>query len=432
MKEIRFMPHQLEALEKLRSGSILCGGVGTGKSITAIGYYFLFVCDGIIFGKLSDGQIGTMKNPKDLYIITTARKRDTHEWEKELDRFDISSEPVKVTIDSWNNINKYQDVTDAFFIFDEQRVVGSGAWVKAFIKISKMNQWILLSATPGDTWMDYIPVFVANGFYRNRTEFLRRHAVYSRYTTFPKVQRWIETGRLENLRRRITVTMEYEKQTVPHWNDIVVTYDQKLYDEIAVKRWDPWEKKPIEDIAKACYLMRKAVNDNEQRARKLFWLVLAKHPKVIVFYNYDYEKDLIKNTFAEMMGEKGSFDFTHSVTSDVMQAQAALLDEDYDFDISEWNGHKHEPIPKTKKWVYLVHYAAGAEGWNCIETDTSIFFSQSYSYKMMTQAAGRIDRLNTPFTDLYYYVFKTAAPIDKAIDRALRAKKNFNERLFKW
>jgi hypothetical protein len=49
---------------------------------------------------------------------------------------------------------------------------------------------------------------------------------------------------------------------------------------------------------------------------------------------------------------------------------------------------------------------------------------------MMTQAAGRIDRLNTPFTDLYYYVFKSGAPIDQAIDRALRAKRNFNEKLF--
>ena len=73
--------------------------------------------------------------PKDLYIITTAKKRDTLEWEGELSPFLLSTNPDvnlyqnKVVIDSWNNISKYKDITDAFFIFDEQRVVGSGTWV---------------------------------------------------------------------------------------------------------------------------------------------------------------------------------------------------------------------------------------------------------------------------------------------------------------
>ena len=210
------------------------------------------------------------------------------------------------------------------------------------------------------------------------------------------------------------MTMEYQKQTIPHWNDMVIDYDKPLYDKIVKDRWNPWENEPIEDIARACYLLRRAVNESELRARNLFWLVISRHHKVIVFYNYDYELDLIKKTFGEMEALEDL-----NVPPEIRH-----------IDIAEWNGHKHEKIPRSEQWAYLVQYNAGAEGWNCVETDTLIFFSQSYSYKMMTQAAGRIDRLNTPFVDLYYYVFKTAAPIDQAIDRALRAKKNFNEKLF--
>ena len=45
----------------------------------------------------------------------------------------------------------------------------------------------------------------------------------------------------------------------------------------------------------------------------------------------------------------------------------------------------------------------------------------------MEQARGRIDRMNTPFNDLYYYHLKTRSGIDLAISRALNSKKKFNE-----
>lgn len=417
MPDLHFLPHQREAISKMRNRCILCAGVGTGKSMTALGYYYICVCNGVIWDDQEDTErIGPMTEPKPLYIITTARKRDTGEWEKECERFDIRSEGVAVTIDSWNNLHKYEDVDGAFFIFDEQRVGGSGAWSKSFVRISRVNEWILLSATPGDTWMDYISVFVANGFYKNKTAFLRRHAVYNKFSTYPKVDKWLEVGRLEMLRRRITVTMTYEKKTIPHWNDIFVSYDTQLYKRVSEDRWDPWKDEPIQNAAGACYLMRKVVNKNDIRARELFWLVVAKHPRAIVFYNYDYELDLIKETFSEMLKLDN------------------VLECDRDFGIGEWNGHKHETIPTTNNWIYLVQYSAGCEGWNCVETDTIIFYSQSYSYKQMTQAAGRIDRLNTPFTDLYYYVFTSKSQIDMAISRALRSKKDFNEKNFlpKW
>lgn len=404
MSGISLFDYQLDAVSRMRNGCILCGGVGSGKSRTSLAYYY----------KEQGGVLGTknyvrMKNPKDLYIITTARKRDTLEWEGELSYFLLSTNPEvngyknRVIVDSWNNIQKYKNVTDSFFIFDEQRVVGSGVWVKSFLKIAKSNDWILLSATPGDTWQDYIPVFIANGFYRNRTEFCNEHIIYSRFSKFPKIDRYINTGRLIRLRDRILVDMDFKRETIAHHEDIVVQYDIPKYKETMRNRWDPYNNEPITNASGLCYILRKIVNSDESRQIALMD-ILESRPKVIVFYNFDYELDILKG-----------------------------LHYGKDVQIAEWNGHSHQPIPTSKSWVYLVQYTAGCEGWNCIKTDTIVFYSQNYSYKVMAQAAGRIDRLNTPYTDLYYYHLKSRSSIDLAISKALRDKKKFNEtRWVKW
>ena len=401
---IELRPYQLEAVKRMRNGCILCGGVGSGKSRTALAYYFIE--NG---GDINPKKYIPMKNPKDLYIITTARKRDTLEWEGEFGPFLISTNEDtnyydnKVVIDSWNNIKKYVDVTDAFFIFDEQRVVGSGAWVKSFLKITKHNNWILLSATPGDSWQDYIPVFIANGFYKNRTEFTREHIVYSRFTKYPKIDRYLNTGRLIRLRNRILVDMDFKRQTIPHHEDVYCSYDILAYKSIGKDRWNPYKNEPIVNASELCYTWRKLVNSDESRQTALLD-ICADHPRVIVFYNFDYELDILKSL--------------------------VYINDGDAMDIAEWNGHKHQEIPKTDKWVYLVQYTAGCEGWNCIRTDTIVFYSQNYSYKVLEQARGRVDRMNTPYINLYYYHLKSRSSIDLAISRALKNKKNFNEMRF--
>ena len=402
---LKLRDYQLDAISKMKNGCILNGGVGSGKSLTSLSYYYLQ--NGGSFEFLSGKDYIPMPNPpKDLYIITTARKRDTFEWEGEMSHFLLSTHEElnkydnKVIVDSWNNIQKYKDVEDAFFIFDEQRVVGSGAWVKAFLKIAKQNQWILLSATPGDTWSDYIPVFIANGFYKNKTEFTREHAVFSRFSKYPKIEKYIGTGRLIRQRREILVDMKFERETVQHHYDIYVTYDNKLYKDVMKRRWDIWNDEPIINASGLCYALRKIVNSHESRSTKLLEL-FETHQKMIVFYNFDYELEILKSLY-----------FGEGVI------------------VAEWNGHKHEPTPTGNQWVYLVQYTAGAEGWNCITTDTIVFYSLNYSYKIMHQSAGRIDRLNTPYKDLHYYYLKSRSGIDLAIERALNDKRKFNESSF--
>ena len=405
MAGISLYDYQLDAVNRMKNGCILCGGVGSGKSRTALAYYFKECGGGL--GK----EYKKMTDPIDLYIITTARKRDTKEWEGELCPFLISTDPltslygdnITVIIDSWNNIGKYKDIKDSFFIFDEQRVVGSGAWVKSFLKITKENKWILLSATPGDTWSDYIPVFIANGFYKNRSEFIREHIIYSRFTKYPKIDRYENTGRLIRLRNRILVDMDFKRETVSHHEDVYVQYDISKYKDVMRNRWDPYNNEPIINASGLCYILRRIVNEDISRQAALLEL-FDKHPRMIVFYNFDYERDILKGLY---YGE--------------------------DVGIAEWSGHAHQPIPNCASWIYLVQYTAGAEGWNCIKTDTIVFYSQNYSYKIMQQSAGRIDRLNTPYTDLYYYHLKTRSGIDLAISKALRDKKKFNEtRWVKW
>ena len=397
--------YQIDAVKRMKNGCILNGGVGSGKSRTALAYYYLRN-GGDPASLCGDNYIPMDDPPKDLYIITTARKRDTLEWDGDMGPFllsthtDINLYCNKVVVDSWNNITKYKEVTGAFFIFDEDRVTGSGVWVKSFLKIAKSNEWIILSATPGDTWQDYIPVFLANGFYKNKSEFIREHIVYSRFSKFPKVDRYLNTGRLIRLRNNILIDMDFHRDTIPHHEDIYVSYDISAYKDICRNRWNPWEDKPIENASEFCYSLRRIVNTDEARQVALLQII-EEHPKAIIFYNFDYELDILKKLY---YGE--------------------------DFEIAEWNGHKHQEVPKGEKWVYLVQYTAGNEGWNCVRTDTIIFYSQNYSYKVMTQAAGRIDRLNTPYKDLYYYHIKSRSGIDLAISKALKNKKKFNERKF--
>ena len=402
--------YQREAVNKLRNGNILCGEVGSGKSRTGLAYYFCKVCGGRINGtELGyDTNYIPMTNPLDLYIITTARKRYTLEWEDELIPFLLSTNPdnnfykdkIKVVVDSWNNIKKYIDIHDSFFLFDEQRVVGYGSWSAAFRKIAKNNKWIFLSATPGDSWMDYMSIFIANGFYKNKKDFINQHVIYNRYSKYPRVDKYVDYKKLEKLRDKILVNIDYRKPTERHYEIINVEYDRAQYRTLMSERWNFYEGKPIDNVSELCYLLQQVVNSDVSRQLAILD-ICAEHSKVIIFYNYNYELDILRNL--------------------------PYIEETV---IKEWNGQKHEPIPDSDRWVYLVQYRAGCEGWNCTETDTLIFYSQNYSYKVMEQASGRIDRRNTPFHDLYYYRLRSHAPIDMAISRALSRKKSFNESRF--
>lgn len=377
-------PHQKQALSKLKNGSILWGAVGTGKGRVALAYYIKH------------------EAPRNIIVITTAKKRDSLEWDKEAAHYAISQDEDvtyygRLIVDSWNNIEKYKDHKNFFFIFDEQRLVGSGTWVKAFLRIARNNRWILLSATPGDTWLDYCPVFVANGFYKNRTAFKREHVVYAPHTKFPKVDRYLGTQKLERLRDDILVHMPFQKDTIRREKTVYVDYDDVVLQNVTESRWNLYRGKPVMNIAELFMVMRRVVNEDASRLRALT-AILRDHNRVIVFYNFDYELEALKR----------------------LQQY-----EKWGYKLAQYNGHKHEPLPESDRWIYLVQYAAGSEGWECTSTDAMVFYSLTYSYKMWEQAHGRIDRMNTPYQDLYYYTLRSKSWIDYQIWRSLKAKKSF-------
>lgn len=399
---LNLYPQQEKALFKMKNGCILCGGVGSGKSRTSLAYYYLRQGGDPCCDKFDVLR----QQPKPLYIITTAQKRDKHEWDIELAPFLMSPNIENdyyhhvVTVDSWNNIDKYSGITGAFFIFDEQRLVGYGPWVHSFFKIAKQNEWILLSATPGDKWIEYMPVFIANGFYKNKTDFVQQHVIYDwRVPKYQRVAEYRARGQLIRHRRDILVDMEVDRHTIQHHETVYVDYDKTAYKQISRTRWNPWKDKPINNASEYCQCLRRVVNSDESRQEALLD-ICSKHPRVIVFYTYDYELQILKGL---NYGDK---------------------------QIAEWNGHHHQEIPDASEWIYLVQYAAGCEGWNCTKTDTIVFYSLSYSYKQMEQAAGRIDRLNTAYVDLWYYHFKSRSGIDLAISEVLEDKKKFNEQRF--
>jgi hypothetical protein len=382
---MELMEHQLEAIEQLGNGKILYGGVGSGKTATALAYYQKY------------------ESPRDIIVITTAKKRDSLDWEDEAAKFCISTDSQftadgYLTIDSWNKISAYEEIEDAFFIFDEQRLVGNGAWVKSFIKIARKNHWIMLSATPGDSWIDYAPVFIANGWYRNITEFKRDHVVYAPYVKFPKIKAYLGVEKLQRLRNNVLVEMPYDKHTKRILNYLECGYNHSLWDRAIKDRWNVYENRPIKDVGELFRVMRRIVNSDPSRLDMVRKMMVS-HPKLIVFYNFNYELEILRTLSDEVA-------------------------------LGEWNGHRKQPIPDTDRWVYLVQYVAGAEAWECTSTDAMLMYSLTYSYKNFMQSQGRIDRLDSPFVDLYYYILVSFAPIDVAIRKSLSQKKSFNEREF--
>jgi len=383
---MELMEHQLEAVEHLGNGKILWGGVGAGKSATVLQYYI------------------EKESPRHIYVITTAKKRDSLDWEVEAAKFGIGFPDTNhglLEVNSWNNLWKYEGVKDAFFIFDEQRLVGRGSWVRSFLKIAAKNHWVLLSATPGDTWLDYAPVFIANGFYKNASQFKQRHVIYEPFVKYPKIRGYINERKLEVLRNDILVEMPYVSKAERFLNEIPVSYNEKLVKKVTKDRWHVYEQRPIIDAAEMYRVMRRVVNSDPSRLEALRFL-MAFHPRLIVFYTFDYELEILRTLSKEI-------------------------------DVFEWNGHRHDELPESDghdSWIFLVQYTAGAEGWNCTSTDSMVLYSLTYSYKNFIQCQGRIDRLNTFYASLYYYIFVSNSEMDRGIKWSLDHKKNFNERKF--
>ena len=389
---IQLTDYQISAIQRMKNGCVLRGGTGAGKTLTSLVY---------IYEKVLGGQTPIHPGHKyvvpldvrPVYVITTPKKRDSGDWTAE-----AALVPMHLAgVDSWNNIKNYEHIKDAVFIFDETKITGYGAWTYSFIKIAKHNDWILLSATPGDSFIEYTSLFVANGFYKNKTEFEREHIVWSRFVKYPKVDRYLNLPKLIKLRDSVLVEMPTVRATTQNHKNIICDHDELDYDILFTKRWNFYDNVPIRDVGQLCYLLRRVVNSHPSRLDALD-LVKQKHPRLIIFYNYNYELTILREWCTK---------------NNILY--------------SEWNGHNHDPLPDGKEWAYLCQYTAAQEAWNCIITDCIIFYSQTYSYKALIQSAGRIDRMNTPYKFLYYYHLVSKSSIDEGIQNALTRKENFNE-----
>lgn len=373
------LEHQVKALTELGNGKVLIGDVGSGKSITSMAY-FAERCP-----------------EKKIYVITTAKKRDTGEWWADAMKMSLRQD---LEVESWNNIKNYTDVEGACFIFDEQKLVGKGAWVDAFYEIAAKNEWIVLSATPADVWMDLVPLFIANGFYKNRTDFNNQHVVWSRYSKYPKVDRYLDPHILEEHRDRLYVEMPLFRHTTRVEHFINVDYDKEEERRIYRDRWNIYDDLPLKDVGEMIRLLRRSCNSHWSRLEAIK-SIAKDNPRLIIFYNHNPELEALRTLHCEL-----------------------------DIPVAEWNGHNHQDVPEGDRWLYLVQIQAGAEGWNCTKTDAVAFYTLPYSYRQFHQAKGRIDRLDTPYNTMNYFILKSRSIIDNMIWKGLGKKKDFNLRAF--
>ena len=376
---IKLLKYQEEAIQKLHSGSVLYGATGSGKSLTGLAYYM------------------RCWSHLDLYIITTSKKRNAGEWEEEIAKLGC---PPPKAIDSWNRLKNYRMVSDAFFLFDEHKVGGHGKWAQSMITIAKKNKWILLTATPGDVWDDYASIFIANEFVKNKTTWNEDFCIFDRISKYPKIIGYQREDVLKNMRDAVLVPMEYqsEKVPIPYVIPYKVDHEEEAYVLARRKSLRHPEMRAFRNTSAMFAYMRMNLPDKESKIQALAD-VLKKEPKAIIFYNFTPEKYEIENAARQV-----------------------------NIPFFQYNGQIKDNVPDGDTWVYAVQYTAGAEAWNCITCRTVIFYSMNYSYKVMTQAKGRIDRCNSPFDELHYYYFISPDfEIDQEILNALTRKEKFNE-----
>lgn len=355
----------------------------------------------IIGGSIDPPALPT--EPVDLYVITTPKKRDDLDWPKEAARFGISTNPeasmggITLIVDSWNNIKKHTKVQDAFFIFDEQRAIGSGVWSKSFIAIAKRNRWVMLSATPADRWMDLVPVFIAKGFYKNKTQFVREHVVYSPYTKYPSIRMYLDIPTLKRHRDETFVIMPFKRRTKTNIVDVPVMYDREATKLLKKTEWNPYKDYPIRNHPEYVHVLRRLIYSHASRISELIKIHI-KAKRLIIFYNFNYELDIMREGFANLT------------------------------EVSEHNGHNHDPVPTGDNWVYLVQYISGSEAWECFSTNHMAFYSANPSYRATIQAMGRINRMTTTYKNLYYYRLMSESAPDKGMMKSFGNKEDFNMR----
>lgn len=389
-------PHQRDAIRKISNGNVVVGATGSGKSLVGLVYYYT---------NILEGSVEPFRKPTksvSLYIITTATKRDSLDWNSECAEFALSTNQeasvngIKVVIDSWNNIKKYKDIRGGFFLFDEQKTTGYKRWSKIFIRIAKNNRWILITATPSDRWMDLLSVFIANGFYKNKRDFVNQHVTYNPYVKYPSITGYRNVNKLRILKKRIFVIIDYQSPSIIENKVISVDYDVDALTQIEKTEWNPFTDSPIINLSEFASVLRRSLNSHPSRINEAI-RIRNTVKKLIVFYNFNFELEILKHGYSGIK-------------------------------IGELNGHRHDALPVGSDWVYLVQYNSGNEAWECFTTNHMLFYSLNYSFRIMTQAKGRINRLTSGFNYMYYYYLVSNHWLDKGIQKALNKKRDFNNK----
>lgn len=388
---------QRQLLNSIEENYIIAADTGTGKTMMAIHHYL----------KHNTGE--------PLLILAPPQKIKEGGWQRELD-FVASHYNIEIPYDiiSYGVLSKrWKEYKDWFLVMDECHYVKNPTSQrgKAAINLTKQStNFLLLSATPSSNgWGDTIAYMIMFGYYKNKTQFLKEHAVYNRidYGNGPVnvVSDYRDQEKLQKLYQSFSIKLAKEDclDLPPLVFEKVHFKPSKEYN--IIKKDRVLGEELFDNISKLQHGLRFYANQAD-KLKYTEMLLEGTEENVIIFYNYKQENEELKKIAKKL--KKKVFEVSGSKTN--------LPDKE------KWTSLKNS--------VTIVQYQAGAAGIELQYANIVIFHTPTYSYQDYEQALGRAYRNGqTKKVTVYQYITKNT--IETSIYQALAAKKDFTEELFR-
>lgn len=354
-------------------------------------------------------------NKKKWLFITTASKRDSKDVENEMvmwfGKESLSSYSLEViswaalakwTITNWNSLEDYA------FVFDEVACAKAGVSSnrgRAFIQIAKQTDcWTGYTATPGDRWEDFQAYFVAAGYVKNKTAFMREFCQVQTFKGYPEIVGYYDEHILKAYWKRLTVCPDTQAMLDELPAEQHKTYHFKpspTYKRFLKERLDE-DGNFIDTVMGYCHYCRRLC----LTAEKLQWVsdyLSGLGTNAVFFYNYIAEGEELEKVAKKAL-PKG--------------AKVWRIDG------------KHHDIPTAdtigKYDIVLAQYASGSESLNLQFMNHMVFVSPNYSYTTSIQARGRIKRIGQK-QNMFFWYLVCDGTIETDVYACLRGKSDFAE-----
>lgn len=392
--------YQKKVIDKADSSWLFALGTGTGKTILSIHHYLKHY------------------NGESLLIIAPAQKVLEGGWDREVQRVaNFYNIQIQYDVMSYGVLAKKWNLYKGWFvIFDECHYVKNPTSQrgKAALNLTRIStNFSLLSATPSSNgWADTINYMLMFNFYRNKTQFIKEHAIHETKFFGQKqikvIADWKDQDKLKMLYQSISTKLSKDDclDLPPLIFEDVYFKVSKEYEIIRKKRVLETENGPIayDTVMKLQHGLRFYANQKDKLSYTEM-LAESTNENIVIFYYYQQEKDDLVKVLAK---NKKIYEVSGKVNH--------LPSRD------QWD--------ELKNTVTLVQYQAGAAGIELQYCNLVIFYTPTFSFQDYDQALGRAYRNGqTKKVTVYRYITKKS--VEEHVYRSLAEKKDFTESLFK-